>query len=61
MTSYLDGTYNKIPDTVRDKLVELVVIDHMTIKEAAHQLKIKYPTAKTIYKVFKRENRTFKF
>lgn len=60
MTSYLKGTYNKIPDCVRDKLVELVVVEKLKIKEAASILQLKYSTAKTIHKVFKRENRTFK-
>ncbi len=35
MTSYLAGTYNKIPDSVRDRLVESVVVDKYSIKEAA--------------------------
>jgi transposase len=60
MQSYLEGAYNKIPDQVRDKLVELVVVENLTIKDAATVLKLKYSTAKTIYKVFKKENRTFK-
>jgi hypothetical protein len=35
MQSYLEGSYNKIPDSIRDRLVELIVVEHMTIKEAA--------------------------
>ena len=61
MASYLEGTYNKIPDHIRDKLVEMVVVDRHSIKEAANVLKLKYSTAKTIYKIYKKENRTFKF
>jgi hypothetical protein len=61
MASYLEGTYNKIPDCIRDKLVEMVVADRHSIKEAANELKLKYSTAKTIYKIYKKENRTFKF
>ena len=61
MASYLEGTYNKIPDSIRDKLVEMVVVDRNSIKEAATELKLKYSTAKTIYKIYKKENRTFKF
>jgi hypothetical protein len=61
MTSYLEGTYNKIPDSIRDRLVEMVVVDRRSIKEAANELKLKYSTAKTIYKIYKKENRTFKY
>ena len=61
MTSYLSGTYNKIPDQIRDRLVEMVVVEKYSIKEAATCLKLKYSTAKTIYKIFKKENRTFKY
>jgi len=61
MTSYLEGTYNKIPDNIRDRLVEMVVVDRNSIKEAANELKLKYSTAKTIYKIYKKENRTFKY
>ncbi len=60
-SSYLEGSYNKIPNAVRDRLVEMVVVEHSTIKEAAGVLKLKYSTAKTIFKIFKKENRTFKF
>ena len=59
--TYLEGAYNKIPNTVRDRLVEMVVVDDMTIKQAAGVLKLKYSTAKTIFKIYKKENRTFKF
>ena len=61
MTSYLKGTYNKIPDEVRDRLVELVVVEKISIKEAANFLKLKYSTAKTIYKIYKKDNRTSKY
>jgi len=61
MESYLEGSYNKIPNSVRDRLVEMVVVEKSSIKEAATVLKLKYSTAKTIYKIFKKENRTFKF
>ena len=61
MESYLEGSYNKIPNSIRDRLVEMVVIDKTSIKEAATVLKLKYSTAKTIYKIYKKENRTFKF
>ena len=61
MSSYLQGSYNKIPDQVRDRLVEMVVIEKSSIKEAATCLKLKYSTAKTIYKIYKKENRTFKY
>lgn len=60
MQTYLEGSYNKIPNSIRDKLVELVIIEHITIKEAALRLKLKYSTAKTIFKVFKKEQRTHK-
>ena len=39
----------------------MVIVDHRSIKEAAEILKLKYSTAKTIFKIFKKENRTFKF
>ncbi len=61
MQSYLRGTYNKIPDDIRDRLVELVVINKLTIKESATRLLLKYSTAKTIFKIYKKENRTYKF
>ena len=61
MESYLEGSYNKIPNTVRDRLVEMVVLEKSSIKDAATVLKLKYSTAKTIYKIYKKENRTFKF
>jgi transposase len=61
MESYLEGSYNKIPNMVRDRLVEMVVVEKYSIKEAATCLKLKYSTAKTIYKIYKKENRTFKF
>lgn len=61
METYLEGSYNKIPNTIRDRLVEMVVVDKTSIKEAATSLKLKYSTAKTIYKIYKKENRTFKY
>ena len=61
MASYLEGSYNKIPNFIRDRLVEMVVVEKNSIKEAATILKLKYSTAKTIYKIYKKENRTFKF
>lgn len=61
MESYLEGSYNKIPNQVRDRLVEMVVMEKSSIKEAATLLKLKYSTAKTIYKIYKKENRTFKY
>lgn len=61
MQSFLEGTYNKIPNEVRDRLVEMVVVERSSIKDAAAVLKLKYSTAKTIYKIYKKENRTFKF
>ena len=61
MASYLEGSYNKIPNQIRDRLVEMVVEEKTSIKEAATILKLKYSTAKTIYKIYKKENRTFKF
>ena len=39
----------------------MVVVDCNSIKEAANELKLKYSTAKTIYKIYKKENRTFKY
>ena len=59
--TYLTGSYNKIPDDVRDRLVELVVAEKLSIKQASIELKLKYSTAKTIYKIYKKENRTFKY
>ena len=35
MQTYLEGSYNKIPDEVRDRLVELIVVENSSIKEAA--------------------------
>ena len=61
MQSYLEGSYNKIPNSVRDRLVEMVVIEQSSIKVAAAALKLKYSTAKTIFKIYKKENRTYKF
>ena len=39
----------------------MVIVEQRSIKEAAEALKLKYSTAKTIFKIFKKENRTFKF
>ena len=61
MQTFLEGSYNKIPNEVRDRLVEMVILEHRTIKEASNVLKLKYSTAKTIFKIYKKENRTFKF
>lgn len=61
MQTFLEGKYNKIPNEVRDRLVEMVVVNRMSIKDSAAVLKLKYSTAKTIFKIFKKENRTFKF
>jgi transposase len=59
--TYLTGSYNRIPDDVRDRLVEMVVAEKFSIKQASIELKLKYSTAKTIYKIFKKEKRTFKY
>lgn len=59
--TYLIGSYNKIPDEVRDRLVEMVVAEKLSIKQASLDLKLKYSTAKTIYKIYKKENSTFKY
>jgi hypothetical protein len=39
----------------------MIVADKLTIKQASQELKLKYSTAKTIYKIYKNENRTVKF
>ena len=39
----------------------MIVVDKLSIKEASQALKLKYSTAKTIYKIYKNENRTVKF
>jgi hypothetical protein len=54
METYLEGTHNKIPDSIRGALVQLVIFDNITIKQAASRLSIKYSTAKTIVSVFKK-------
>ena len=59
--NYLLASYNKIPDEVRDRLVEMIVTENISIKEASQILKVKYSTAKTIYNIYKSENRTVKF
>jgi transposase len=56
MQTFLVGAYNKIPNSVRDRLVEMVVVEGHSIKEASIALNLKYSTAKTIYKIFKKEN-----
>ena len=61
MQSFLEGSYNKIPNQIRDRLVEMVVVEQSSIKDAAAALKLKYSTAKTIFKIYKKENRTYKF
>lgn len=33
----------------------------MSIRQASSELKVKYSTAKTIYKIYKNENRTVKY
>ena len=55
MQSYLAGAYNRIPDSVRERLVELIVVEKNSIKQASIALNLKYSTAKTIYKVFNKE------
>ena len=60
-TTYLEGSYNKIPNEVRDRLVEMVVVEKLSIKKASVELKLKYSTAKTIHKIYKKENRTYKY
>ena len=57
---FKNGRYNKIPDEIRDRLVEMVVVYGLTIKEGSNVLRIKYSTAKTIFKIYKKEHRTAK-
>ena len=39
----------------------MVVVEGYSIKRASVTLKLKYTTAKTIYKIYKKQNRTFKY
>ncbi len=57
---FTNGRYNKIPDEIRDRLVEMVVVYGLTIKEGSKVLRIKYSTAKTIFKIYNKEHRTAK-
>ena len=57
---YTNGRYNKIPDEVRDRLVELVIVHGYTIKESSRLLRLKYSTGKTIFKIYNKEHRTAK-
>ena len=57
---YTNGRYNKIPDEVRDRLVEMVIVHGFTIKESSRLLHLKYSTGKTIFKVYNKEHRTAK-
>jgi len=46
MQSFLVGVYNKIPDSVRDKLVEMVVVDGCT----HHQRSLSHSIAQVQYR-----------
>jgi len=49
--------YNKIDDTTRLKLVKLVEIRKIKLKEASKILQINYSTVKTIMRLYRSENR----
>ena len=50
-------TYHSVTNSQRLQLIELIHRDKMSIRQAAAQVGIFYPTAKAINKIFKKENR----
>lgn len=52
--------YDKVDNYKRSELLRLVKEENCTLKEAAEKLKINYSTAKTIIRVYRKENRIFK-
>ena len=43
--------YHRIPDNLRQRLIEMIAENQMTIKDAARKLRINYSTAKNIVKI----------
>eukprot|EP01016_Furgasonia_blochmanni_P011564 TRINITY_DN15263_c0_g1_i1.p1 TRINITY_DN15263_c0_g1~~TRINITY_DN15263_c0_g1_i1.p1 ORF type:complete len:153 (+),score=11.04 TRINITY_DN15263_c0_g1_i1:3-461(+) len=52
------GRYNAITDVMRRELIESVVRESLSIKQASSRLKIKYSTAKSILHIYKETGRT---
>lgn len=52
--------YKPVENSIREKLILLVVEDKMQLKEAAESLNLNYSTAKTIIRVWKKEDRFIK-
>ena len=52
--------YIKVENFKRQALVNLITVSKLSIALAARKLDIYYPTAKLIYKTFKKENRVEK-
>ena len=49
--------YNQITNEKRSKIIKLVLEENKLLKEAASLLKINYSTAKTIMRIYRKENR----
>ena len=52
--------YKKIKNNIRKMLVDMVKIKGIPLKNAAHNLGINYSTAKSIFRIYKLENRVIK-
>ena len=52
--------YDPVPNVKRRELIRLIKEEKMTIAEAAFNLRIYYPTAKVITKIYRLEGRTDK-
>ena len=52
--------YQRVTDQQRQQLIQLVVAQGITIKQAALDLKISYDNAKAIHRVYKKETRVDK-
>lgn len=49
--------YNQISNEKRAKIIKLVIEENKLLKEAAAMLKVNYSTAKTIMRIYRKENR----
>jgi len=50
-------TYSPVDNVRRHRLIYLIYIKQMSIRQAAYETKISYPTAKAINRIYKKENR----
>eukprot|EP01016_Furgasonia_blochmanni_P051040 TRINITY_DN7974_c0_g3_i1.p1 TRINITY_DN7974_c0_g3~~TRINITY_DN7974_c0_g3_i1.p1 ORF type:complete len:354 (+),score=43.06 TRINITY_DN7974_c0_g3_i1:60-1064(+) len=51
------GCYKKVTNELRDKLIDLTENNNLSMRQAAKNTGIKYSTAKTIIRIFKRDGR----